>query len=326
MSPDGYNVACAQNHGRIDSEIKNTVRNRGTAMEHAIEEFILYLHQEKRSSPNTEASYRRDLQKLSRYLTDTLSVSRWEDVTETHLNSYMLSLERQHFAASSVSRSIASMRAFFQYLIRMHRMEENPADRLKPPKVEKKLPEILSIDEVNSLLKQPDISTQKGLRDRAMLELLYATGIRVSELISLNVQDINLRMEYITCTDRTKERIIPFGANARRALSAYLEKARPAMLSDETSDILFTNCHGSAMSRQGFWKLLKSYARSAGIKTEITPHTLRHSFAAHMVENGADLRTVQEMMGHSDISTTQMYLNVNLNRMRNVYDKAHPRH
>ncbi len=295
-------------------------------MEHEIEDFIAYLHQTKRSSQNTEASYRRDIQKLSRYLIESMDVSDWSQVNETHLNSYMLYLERKQFAASSISRSIASMRAFFQYQTKLHHLEHNPAEQLKPPKVEKKLPEVLTIEEVSGLMKQPDISTSKGLRDRAMLELLYATGIRVSELISLKLQDINIRMEYITCIDRTKERIIPFGANAKKALMAYLEKARPVFLAGQHSDILFTNCQGHPMSRQGFWKLLKSYAKAAGITKDITPHTLRHSFAAHMVENGADLRAIQEMMGHSDISTTQVYLNVNLNRIRNVYQKAHPRH
>jgi integrase/recombinase XerD len=295
-------------------------------MENAILSFIQYLHTTKHSSENTEVSYERDLKKLSRYLTDTYGITDFSQVSATHLSAYMLYMEKQNYAASSVSRNVASIRTFFHYLQRQGLIALSPADDLKPPKAEKKAPEILSIEQVNALLSQPDKRTNKGVRDSAMLELLYATGIRVSELIGLKVQDVNLKLDYITCTDRTKERIIPFGGAAKRALSDYMDNARMSFIAGEDSGSLFTNCQGKPMSRQGFWKLLKGYVRSAGIETDITPHTLRHSFAVHMIENGADLRSVQEMMGHSDISTTQMYLNMNLSRMRNVYERAHPRH
>ena len=193
------------------------------------------------------------------------------------------------------------------------------------PKIEKKMPEILTPEEVIWLLEQPKGDTPKEIRDKAMLELLYATGIRVTELITLKVSDVNMQMGYIVCRDGSKERVIPFGAAAKKAMTNYLEKARNVMLLDLNSDILFVNCSGQSMSRQGFWKLIKFYAKKAGIVADITPHTLRHSFAAHLVENGADLRSVQEMLGHSDISTTQVYATMTHNRIREVYSKAHPR-
>ena len=294
-------------------------------MQNAILDFIEYLQTTKHSSENTTVSYERDLRKLCRYLKETHGIERWEDVSPTHMNGYMLYMEQQDYAASSVSRNVASARTFFHYMQKTGRLTSNPADDLKPPKAEKKMPEILSIEQVSALLAQPDRHTNKGLRDSAMLELLYATGIRVSELIGLKSGDVNLRFDYITCSDRTKERIIPFGSAAKKALSDYLEESRVSFILGEDKGWLFTNCQGKPMSRQGFWKILKGYARDAGIDVDITPHTLRHSFAVHMIENGADLRSVQEMMGHSDISTTQMYLNMNLSRMRNVYEKAHPR-
>ena len=294
-------------------------------MENAILEFIQYLKKTKNSSENTVVSYERDLKKLYRYLADSNGASNWESVTPTDLTAYMLYMERRNYAASSISRSVAAIRAFFQYLVKQNRIEENPADSLKPPKTEKKSPEILTVSQVAALLSQPDRKTNKGIRDSAMLELLYATGIRVSELINLRLKDVNLRLEYINCVDRTKERVIPFGSAAKQALGRYLDGPREALIGGEDSGYLFTNCQGRPMSRQGFWKILKIYVRDAGIEADITPHTLRHSFAVHMIENGADLHAVQEMMGHSDISTTQLYVNMNLSRMRDVYERAHPR-
>ncbi len=294
-------------------------------MEEAIQKFIKYIHKTKKSSENTEVSYQRDLEKLMYYLNTQLHITSWSDANATSLNSYVLHMEEEKYAASSISRSIASIRAFFHYLEKKDVIPENFAEDLKPPKIEKKAPQILEIEEVDLLLKQPDPSTPKGLRDMAMLELLYATGMRVSELISLRLSDVNLNMCYVTCTDKKNERIIPFGQTAKKALAEYLEKGRPAILKNSNSDSFFTNTSGRQMSRQGFWKVLKGYAAQAGIETDITPHTLRHSFATHMIQNGADLKSLQEMLGHSDISTTQMYVNLSLNRMRNVYLKAHPR-
>lgn len=294
-------------------------------MEKEIQNFISYLHNTKKTSGNTEVSYERDLRKMMRYLEGEQHITKLSQITETNLNSYMLYLENRHFAPSTVSRSVASMRAFFQYLVKERRMETDPSEHLKPPKVEKKMPEVLTVREVDLLLAQPSQETPKGIRDKAMLELLYATGIRVSELIHLTWPDVNLSMGYITCREKDKERVIPFGSVARRALHHYLADARKAFVGDMETDVLFTNCSGKPMSRQGFWKILKGYAASAGIDKDITPHTLRHSFAAHLIQNGADVRSVQEMMGHSDISTTQMYVNMNVYKIRDVYAKTHPR-
>lgn len=290
----------------------------------AIQGFIQYLHNTKKSSGNTEVSYERDLRKLSQFLSDQ-GIEDITQVTATNLNSYMLYLERKRFAPSTVSRSVASIRAFYQYLVKTQEISENPSEGLHPPKVEKKLPEILTVEEVDLLLAQPNAETPKGMRDRAMLELLYATGIRVSELVHLVLSDVNMSLGFLTCRDSGKERIIPFGSVAKKALQAYLTEARPGFVTEESGDLLFTNCSGKMMSRQGFWKILKSYANAAGIQADITPHTLRHSFATHLLQNGADLKSLQEMLGHSDISTTQMYVNMSVNKIRDVYMKAHPR-
>ncbi len=286
--------------------------------------FITYLHNVKKMSANTEMSYRRDLGKLQKYL-ESQNVVQLDKVTETNLNSYVLYLEKNGFAAATVSRNIASMKAFFHYCNKEQDLKEDPSEKLKSPKIEKKIPEILTMEEVVRLLEQPKGDTPKEIRDKAMLEILYATGIRVSELINLEISDVNMQMNYIMCRDANKERAIPFGNEARHALIRYLESSRSAMVEDTDSAVLFANCSGKKMSRQGFWKLIKYYAKKAGITADITPHTLRHSFAAHLVENGADLRSVQEMLGHSDISTTQIYATMNHNRIREVYTRAHPR-
>ena len=293
-------------------------------MEQAIEQFITYLHNVKKTSANTELSYRRDLKKVfiflrSKWLTDLVNVK------EEDLEEYVDSMKEQHFATATVSRNIASMKAFFHFLSQEKLIEKDISERLKAPKIEKKMPEILTTEEVVRLLEQPSGDSPKEIRDKAMLELLYATGIRVTELITLRISEVNLSMSFIVCKDAHKERAIPFGMAAKNALIKYMTEAREQMVEDKSSDILFANCSGSPMSRQGFWKLIKYYSKKAGITADITPHTLRHSFAAHLVENGADLRSVQEMLGHSDISTTQIYANMNHNRIREVYAKAHPR-
>lgn len=293
-------------------------------MEKEINGFISYLHNVRKTSNNTELSYKRDLSKLQHFLEEQ-GIRSTGAITATSLNSYILYLEKQHFAAATVSRNIASIKAFYHYLFKEGLVTEDISEILKAPKIEKKMPEILTVEEVNRLLEQPAADNPKEIRDKAMLELLYATGIRVTELISLKISEVNLQMGFIVCKDASKERIIPFGNQAREALLRYLDKSREAMLADKNSDILFVNCSGQPMSRQGFWKLIKYYTRKAGIMADITPHTLRHSFAAHLVENGADLRSVQEMLGHSDISTTQIYVNMSHNRIREVYSKAHPR-
>lgn len=293
-------------------------------MEYEVNAFITYLHNEKKISENTEVSYKRDLTKLSAYL-DGQGVTEVGKITFTNLNSYVLYLEKNKLSPATISRNIASIKAFYHFLYKGHLVTEDVAEGLKAPKIEKKAPEIMSMPEVVRLLEQPDTGSSKGIRDKAMLELLYATGIRVSELISLKLADVNMQMGFILCRDAAKERVIPFGNKARSALLQYLESSRSILIEDEESDILFVNCSGQPMSRQGFWKLIKHYAKKAGITADITPHTLRHSFAAHLVENGADLKSVQEMLGHSDISTTQIYASMNHNHIREVYAKAHPR-
>ena len=293
-------------------------------MEKEIEQFITYLHDTKKTSENTELSYRRDLNKVARYM-EGQGISEVGAITVTHLQSYVLYLEKQNFAAATISRNIASMKAFYHYLFKEGLVKEDVAESLKPPKIEKKIPEILSEEQVTLLLEQPGLDNPKEIRDKAMLELLYATGIRVTELISLKVSDVNLKLGFIVCRDSNKERVVPFGKEAKTALLRYLESARGALVTNEEEDTLFVNYSGKPMSRQGFWKLIKYYTKKAGIEEDITPHTLRHSFAAHLVENGADLRSVQEMLGHSDISTTQIYATMNHHHIREVYAKAHPR-
>lgn len=293
-------------------------------MQKQIDSFITYLHNVKKTSNNTELSYRRDLAKVERYLA-AQGVSEVSQITPELLKVYVDSLEKQKFAPASISRNIASIKAFFHYLTKEGIVDEDISESLKAPKIEKKLPEIMSMEEVVRLLEQPGANTPKEIRDKAMLELLYATGIRVTELITLKLSDVNFSMNFIVCRDRSKERVIPYGNAAKEALNRYLKEGRNALLEDRDTDILFVNCSGLPMSRQGFWKLIKYYTRKAGITADITPHTLRHSFAAHLVENGADLRSVQEMLGHSDISTTQIYANMNHKHLREVYAKAHPR-
>ncbi|MDO4519677.1 MAG: site-specific tyrosine recombinase XerD [Eubacteriales bacterium] len=293
-------------------------------MERRIREFISYLHNMKKMSNNTEVSYQRDLKKLAAFL-KSRGIDSVEMIKEGDLLDYLLYMENANFATSSICRNIASIKAFCQYFYKMGIIDKDLSVVLKAPKVEKKMPEILSVEEVDRLLKQPDQKTAKGIRDQAMLELLYATGMRVSELLHVQVKDVNLTMGYVVCHENEKERIIPIGKICKKALENYLENARQQFAKLDSVEELFTNCSGKAMSRQGFWKVLKGYAQSAGIEGDITPHTLRHSFAVHMLQNGADVKSVQEMMGHSDISTTQLYLNFGKNKMRDVYMKAHPR-
>ncbi len=293
-------------------------------MEKEIGAFIAYLHNVKNTSGNTEMSYRRDLEKVLHFMASR-DIHEVRDVTAQDLADYVKYLEDNKFAAATVSRNIASLKAFYHYMVQEGLVEEDISDKLKAPKIEKKAPEIMTPDEVVRLLDQPSGDSPKEIRDKAMLELLYATGIRVTELITLTLSDVNMQMSFILCRDRNKERIIPFGAAARTAMERYLNGIREEMLENKKSDVLFANCSGQPMSRQGFWKLIKHYAKKADIQADITPHTLRHSFAAHLVENGADLRSVQEMLGHSDISTTQIYANLNHNHIREVYAKAHPR-
>lgn len=291
-------------------------------MREYVDDYICYLNKVKHSSNNTMASYKRDLLKMCVYF-DEKNVSEIKAVTPTELSSYIMSLEKQGMSSATISRNIASVKSFFMYLFKSNVVSSDPSEQLKPPKIEKKVPEVLNIEEINLLLEQPSKQTPKEIRDKAMLELLYATGMRVSELISIKLDDVNLSMNYILCRDANKERVIPIENAARSALENYINNARKGMC--EGSEYLFTNLKGTQMTRQGFWKLIKSYAKKAGIDKEITPHMIRHSFASHLVNNGADLKAVQEMLGHSDISTTQIYLKSRRSKIKEEYDKSHPR-
>lgn len=290
----------------------------------SIDAFGQYLRDVKKLSYNTEMSYRRDLNKLRKYLKEK-NIEEVSEIDEDVLEAYILFLKENELSNATISRHIATLRAWFLYMFKEGMVKEDLAQGLKAPRIEKKIPGILQMDEVERLLDAPEGNNPKELRDKAMLELLYATGIRVTELITLTTAQLNMQMNYIVCSDNHKDRIIPFGRKAREALLNYLQYSRSIMLNDPALDVLFVNCSGQMMSRQGFWKLIKFYAKKARIDMDITPHTLRHSFAAHLVKNGADLKSVQEMMGHSDISTTQIYANLNQDRLREVYSKAHPR-
>ena len=287
-----------------------------------VDKYIDYLTEVKKSSGNTISSYKRDLLKMCKYFKSN-GIEGVQDLNSTDLSTYIGTLDKQGMSSATISRNIASIKSFFMYLFKNKVVKEDCADKLKAPKIDKKVPEILSIEEINLLLNQPSDRTNKEIRDKAMLELLYATGLRVSELISIKLEDVNLTLNYILCKDVNKERVIPIENAAKHALENYIKNARPDMCGN--SDLLFTNLKGEKMTRQGFWKLIKSYAKRAGIEKDITPHMIRHSFAAHLVTNGADLKAVQEMLGHSDISTTQIYLKSRQSKIKQEYDKAHPR-
>ena len=271
-----------------------------------IANFVEYLKDVKKTSRNTQESYQRDLLQLCEYL-EGQGIYEVPKVTRTSLNSYILYLEREGKATTTISRVLASIKAFFHYEFSMGNIKRDPAELLKAPKIEKKAPVILTVEEIEALMAQPCGRNAKEIRDKAMLELLYATGIRVSELVHLKLEDVNLNVGFITCRDQQKERMVPFGKVARKALQEYLMNSRGILLKGRESEWLFTNCSGLPMSRQGFWKIIKFYGDKAGIKSDITPHSLRHSFAAHLLRNGADIHAVQAMLGHSDTSTTQAY-------------------
>lgn len=275
-------------------------------MKEEIEAYIAYLENMRHASGNTVVSYHRDLLQLASYL-ENQGITDPAKVTRTSLNSYVLYLEREGKATTTISRVLASVKSFFRYELNEGRIRRDPAELVKTPKIEKKMPLILTVEEVNRLLAQPSGESAKEVRDKAMLELLYATGIRVSELIGLQTEDVNMAVGFIVCHDGPKKRMIPFGKAASQSMKVYLEQARGTLLKGRESPWLFTNCSGKPMSRQGFWKIVKYYGDKAGIKEDITPHTLRHSFAAHLIGSGADIQAVQNMLGHADLATTQVY-------------------
>jgi integrase/recombinase XerD len=294
-------------------------------MDKLIERFIHYLAVERGLALNTLESYQRDLIGYTNFLQKS-GISDLNQTRRANIIAFLADLQRKGRATSTISRNLASIRAFYGFMLRDGLIDSDPTANLESPKIEKRLPKVLTVSEVESLLNGPDLGSITGIRDKAMLELLYATGIRVSELVSLNLSDVNLNMGFLKCYGKgSKERIIPLGSVALKAVSDYIMRSRVKLLRDSAEESLFLNHHGQRLSRQGFWKIIKKYANAVSIDKEITPHTLRHSFATHLLENGADLRSVQEMLGHADISTTQIYTHLTKSRLKEVYSKAHPR-
>ena len=283
-----------------------------------------YLTKVKQASANTIASYMRDIRQYSEWLRreEDLDVV---DAAQLNISDYLSHLESDGRSAATVSRSLASLKNFYSYVVSSGFLESTPVTDIKVERGEKKLPQILTGREIELLLAQPVCVDAKGFRDKAMLEVMYATGIRVTELIDLDVDDVNLELGIIKCAGSKKSRAIPLYPGALKALSAYLKDVRKSMIADPSEKALFVNVNGGRMSRQGFWKILKHYQGTARIEKEITPHTLRHSFAVHLLENGADLGSLQELMGHSDISSTQMYTHMVNQKLKSVYEKCHPK-
>ena len=283
-----------------------------------------YLAEEKHASQNTVSSYLRDVTQFEAYLENNQGCG-LREATREMVQDYMSWMQGRGKSAASVTRFLASVKSFYNFLLAESSVQENPTRGVASAKVERRYPEILTAKEVELFLEQPQCVDAKGFRDHAMLELLYATGIRVSELISLNMTDLNLAAGFIRCESKGKERIIPLYHTAVKALQDYVKNIRPQLVADDEETALFVNMNGERMSRQGFWKIIKYYQEKAGIEKDITPHTLRHSFAVHLLENGADLRSIQEMLGHADISSTQIYTHVVKRQLKDVYQKAHPR-
>ncbi len=295
-------------------------------MDSVLSDFINYLSSEKKMAQNSLEAYKRDVLEFSELIRGKHGLS-LNEASNTEVVAYLLKLKNDGKSAATVNRKVASLRAFYNYLTAQRIIASNPTVNIKSPKIERKGIEYLTIAEIESLLSLPDRSV-KGLRDRAILELLYATGIRVSEIVEMDLEDVNLRMGFVTCTgEHGKARIIPMGRPSRAAVEEYIYEARPKLLrdADKEEKSLFVNYSGSRLTRQGLWKLLKEYAKLAGIEHKLTPQTLRNSFAAHMIQNGADLKSLQELLGHEDISATQIYLSVSKNRIKEVYDRSHPR-
>lgn len=288
-----------------------------------LSEYARYLKDEKGASINTQASYLRDVGQFTSWLADEgIAILK---AKQANVDRYIRHLNQLGKSVATVTRSVAALKSFYNFFLTNEKVKINPAKGVEFSKVERKLPQVLTSKEVELFLEQPKCVDAKGYRDRAMLELLYATGIRVSELIGLNTEHLNLSVGFVRCTSRGKERVVPLYPAAVRALMEYTENVRPQLLEQPDEPALFVNMNGERMSRQGFWKLIKYYQAKAGIEKEITPHTLRHSFATHLLENGADLRSIQKMLGHSDISSTQIYTQLVNQKLKDVYSKAHPR-
>ncbi len=292
-------------------------------MEKQVKLFLEFLQNDKKVSDNTLQSYRRDIVYYNKYLDE--NKINYTKVKEADIKEYLNHLQEVGKKSSTVSRNLASIRSFYQFLVRNKKAKEDPTNNIQSPKVEKKAPSVLTAQEVELLLDQPKDVDLKGTRDKAMLEFAYATGMRVTEIISLNMENVNLEEGYVTCKTGSKERNIPLGTMSLKALKEYVEEARPVLIRDESIKALFVNINGQRLTRQGFWKIVKFYKEQAHITKDITPHVLRHSFATHLLQNGADLKAIQTMLGHSDISSTQVYMQFQSDGIKNVYKNAHPR-
>lgn len=292
-------------------------------MEKQVKSFLEFIENDKKLSSNTLQSYRRDIMQLEEYL-EAENIA-YNKVTKEDVENYIEHLKEIGKKTSTISRNIASIRSFYQYLVRVKKIKKDPTEGIQSPKIEKKAPSILSSEEVELLLEQPKNVDLKGIRDKAMLEFAYATGMKVTEIISLNVEDVNVNEAYVVCNSGFKKRSIPLGSISLKALIEYMKNARPYLIKDEKEKALFVNINGKRLTRQGFWKIVKFYKEQAHITKDITPHVLRHSFATHLLQNGADLKSIQTMLGHSDISSTQVYMQFQDDTIKNVYHKAHPR-
>ena len=292
-------------------------------MEKKIKLFLEFLQKDKKLSNNTLQSYKRDITQYESYINE--ENLQYLKVTNEDIKKYLENLKNIGKKTSTISRNLASIRSFYQYLVRTKKIKEDPTEGIQSPKVEKRVPSVLSSKEVELLLEQPKAVDLKGIRDKAMLEFAYATGMRVTEIINLNIEDVNLKEGYVSCTNANKQRNIPLGAISINALKEYIKKARPYLIKSEDEKSLFVNINGKRLTRQGFWKIVKFYKEQAHIDKDITPHVLRHSFATHLLQNGADLKAIQVMLGHSDISSTQVYMQFQDEGLKNIYKKAHPR-
>ncbi len=294
-------------------------------MESLIQEFIDYLGHERGLATNTLESYGRDLRQYYGFLSEDTSHT-VETASQATIVAYLMLLRKQGKATATIARRLAALKAFYQFMLKENYVAKDPTGDLSSPKLERKLPKVLTVHEVDRLLNRPDTSNATGIRDKAMLEVLYATGIRVSELINLNLGDLDFEEGFVRCMGKgSKERVVPMGEIAMNSLKQYFSKGRPKLVSNPRERAVFLNHHGRRLTRQGFWKIVKKYAAQLKIRKEITPHTLRHSFATHLLENGADIRSVQEMLGHADISTTQIYTHITKDRLKDVYARSHPR-
>lgn len=295
-------------------------------MEDQLQDFMHYLTIEKGLAKNTLLSYKRDLDSYRKFLKKQ-GIPDWNEVSRVHIVQFLSKLKDDGKSPKTLARHTASIRSFHQFLLREHVAETDPSVHIESPQMQKSLPKVLSPEETEALLDAPDTNDAFGKRDKAILELLYATGMRVSELIDLNIDNVHMEMGFVRCIGKgNKERIIPVGQLALKAIHMYLVEGRPVLMNKkEKTDALFLNHHGGRLTRQGLWKIIKRLAEAANIQKPLTPHTLRHSFATHLLMNGADLRAVQEMLGHADISTTQIYTHVTNVRLKDVYSKFHPR-